>query len=736
MRLISAFETLESRFLMSLTMDLRLVGGGKAITVDHIGQVVQLEAWAVVKGNNADLSDDGLQSLIGSFLSSNVGIGSVRGDLTASPVSPFTAAASQAAVQADLDGDGDLDAGSNDDLNAGSGFFVARSASPTLNGAPAPGGGSQFKVADVTFTVTSLLNGSETDLNFRWRTLPAGFSGLSGLWKEDGVSTLKNAQNGTILLGLPVVVISTGTTEQTGSISGFVFNDANQSGIEDVGESPLAGRTVFLDSDQDGVKDAGEIATLTLADGTYSFSGLPPDTYHVAQVLEAGNVQVLPMSAEQTVTISAGEDHQHTDFADSTQGFIRGVIYDDANHNGQRDAGEAGLGGRQAFIDLNHDGEHQDEEPSSPSTDAQGNYILGLLPAGQYDVRPWVNVVGSYLPASRLITLPASTGLSGQDFGESSLEGSMGGQVINDANGNGELDPGEESDGIQGVRLWMDSNNNGALDLGERTVLSQLSIGVYYFNALSPGTYTIRIQVPAGYRLTSPASGKFVVTITGQHDAFGDLNFLLAPSGSIAGSVYDDANANGVRDSAEKGLANWGVYLDANKNALFDNGEKTVTTDSSGNYKFTGLAAGSYRVRELLYADYRRVTPDSGFYDVSLSAGGSISGKLFGDTKLGFIKGNVFKDTNGNGTRDAGEVGLSGFRVFDDTDGDGILDSNEQSTLTDANGNYTLNVASGWHTIRVQAKAGYRWSGILYYKVLTGFSTRVYDRNFGEKPIV
>jgi hypothetical protein len=56
--------------------------------------------------------------------------------------------------------------------------------------------------------------------------------------------------------------------------------------------------------------------------------------------------------------------------------------------------------------------------------------------------------------------------------------------------------------------------------------------------------------------------------------------------------------------------------------------------------------------------------------------------------------------------------------------------------LTDANGNYTLNVQAGWRTIRVQPKAGYRWSGILYYKVLTGLSTRVYDRNFGEKPIV
>ena len=37
--------------------------------------------------------------------------------------------------------------------------------------------------------------------------------------------------------------------------------------------------------------------------------------------------------------------------------------------------------------------------------------------------------------------------------------------------------------------------------------------------------------------------------------------------------------------------------------------------------------------------------------------------------------------------------------------------------------------------IRVQSVAGYRPSGILYYKVLTGDSTRVYDKLFGEKPL-
>src|SRR5439155_23033556 len=140
----SWIEQLESRRLLSLTIDLRLVGGGKEVTVDHIGQTVSLEAWAIVTGSNADISDEGVQDVIGSLLSSHVGGGSALGDLSAVRVNPCRALGSVDPVQADLDGDGDLDAGSNNNTNA-DGFFGARSGSMTTDGAPAPGGGAQFK---------------------------------------------------------------------------------------------------------------------------------------------------------------------------------------------------------------------------------------------------------------------------------------------------------------------------------------------------------------------------------------------------------------------------------------------------------------------------------------------------------------------------------------------------------------------------------------------------------------
>ena len=152
--------------------------------------------------------------------------------------------------------------------------------------------------------------------------------------------------------------------------------------------------------------------------------------------------------------------------------------------------------------------------------------------------------------------------------------------------------------------------------------------------------------------------------------------------------------------------------------------------DSSGNYKFSNLPLGNYRVRELLSNGYRRLTPASGFYDVP-AFGQTVNNIIFGNTKLGAINGNVFNDTNANKLRDTGEAGLSSWRVFDDANNNGKLDSGEANTLTDANGNYMLTVGAGWHYIRVQSKPGYKLTTASVLKILLGDATRSYDKNFG-----
>ena len=59
-------ETLENRQLLSLTIDLRLPGGGKTANVGTVGQVVNVEIWATVKGNKRQL--ESIRSLFGEQL--------------------------------------------------------------------------------------------------------------------------------------------------------------------------------------------------------------------------------------------------------------------------------------------------------------------------------------------------------------------------------------------------------------------------------------------------------------------------------------------------------------------------------------------------------------------------------------------------------------------------------------------------------------------------------------------
>ncbi len=123
-------------------------------------------------------------------------------------------------------------------------------------------------------------------------------------------------------------------------------------------------------------------------------------------------------------------------------------------------------------------------------------------------------------------------------------------------------------------------------------------------------------------------------------DHFGGGGTFYAPAdlqfASIAGFVWEDVNANGVRDSGERGFGNVSVdlVLDANGNGVRDPGERAVlqaTTANDGAYSFLNLSPGRYLVTVTdtgnVLADYRLVSgtnprpvsllPDSRLTDVN-----------------------------------------------------------------------------------------------------------------------
>ena len=145
--------------------------------------------------------------------------------------------------------------------------------------------------------------------------------------------------------------------------------------------------------------------------------------------------------------------------------------------------------------------------------------------------------------------------------------------------------------------------------------------GTWDFN--DDGTYTITLK------------DNVVKNISGQPLAGGTLGHFVAAinvqRGSISGTVFNDANANGTRDAGEGGLPNTDIFLDLNSDGKFDGGDLITRTDANGAYSFTGLLPGDYIVLELVVPPHAVTGPTSGLYVATVGEGQNVTGLDFGD---------------------------------------------------------------------------------------------------------
>src|SRR5262249_40502457 len=104
------------------------------------------------------------------------------------------------------------------------------------------------------------------------------------------------------------------------------------------------------------------------------------------------------------------------------------------------------------------------------------------------------------------------------------------------------------------------------------------------------------------------------VAITGGSTAsskdFGDTTNIL-----LAGTVYNDANSNGVQDNGELGIPGVVINVISNNTIV-----ATRTTDAAGKWQVKGLSAGSGEVDVVVPAGYTVTSPASGKYVGSASS--------------------------------------------------------------------------------------------------------------------
>ncbi|MFH0905559.1 MAG: SdrD B-like domain-containing protein [bacterium] len=181
----------------------------------------------------------------------------------------------------------------------------------------------------------------------------------------------------------------------SGSISGYKFNDANNNGSFDTGDSYLEGWRIFLDLDQDGVWDEGvEDSDVTDSNGFYSFVELAEGTHLVWEVGQTGWTQTMPLELDYySISLSTGTpsstDNNFGNYQNPIEqctGSIDGKVFNDENINGVLDAGEAGLADWTLYLDKDDNNELSAGD-TEVTTDANGVYHFGGLPSGTYILR-------------------------------------------------------------------------------------------------------------------------------------------------------------------------------------------------------------------------------------------------------------------------------------------------------------------------------------------------------------
>ena len=674
-RPVMNLEPLENRQMLSLTVNLEVATtNAKTATVTTVGQVVHLNVDVTVTGTTSG-ANDGFQSLAGSFLSTLTdGSYSVGGNLgNAIPTGPnneYQANGAQIGTSQDLNGDGYLDAGSNNNSDI-AGFFNARAGGIEQDGTVS-GDSQTFFIGTLTYTVVNLNYGQATDINFRIRDgIPAG--AFDAVWSQDGNG--ENDQSGTVLLGSPVVITDPNLTPPPpGSISGNVSSAFNGN------TAALPGVTVFLDTNDTGSLAVGDPTTTTDSSGNFDLTGLIGGKYYLREVLPTGYTQTTPSTSPTVITLSTSQNLSGQDFIDAATGSIAGTV------NQVVSGSSSAFPGVTVYIDTKDTGSLQSGDPTT-TTASNGSYSFTAVPAGTYDIREVVpNGFAQTSPNSSptVVTLTAGQTATGQNFTDTSTTvatGSISGTVSKVVNG--------VTSAESGVTIFLDTNGNGVLNSGEPSATTDSS-GNYSFTGLLPNTYLLREVVPTGYKETTPLATPTLITIAGG-DTFSGQDFTntatAAQTGSIAGTVTK------VVSGSSSAFAGVTVFLDTNNNGTLDSGEPSTTTNSSGAYSFTGLGAGPYNIREVVPTGYTQTSPGSSPTVVTLSAGQNATGENFTDTQNNTtvnasISGTVTEVINGVSTPGAGVT------VYLDINNDGVLDGGDISAVTGAAGTFSFSLAT------------------------------------------
>jgi uncharacterized repeat protein (TIGR01451 family) len=278
--------------------------------------------------------------------------------------------------------------------------------------------------------------------------------------------------------------------------------------------------------------------------------------------------------------------------------------------------------------------------------------------------------------------------------------------------------------------VLLTSENDDNNETGDQHAYST---GTPIVNGIRTGVMTLSATPPVagGIPLGNEPLGDnaaFLSDPTGDDFSNFTLDIGLIPDTyEVTGTVWNDANNNGLRENSELGIPSVTVVLHG---APW--GEErclSVDTDANGFYKFEKVMSGDYKIYESDSSDapygYATCPPQVGDPATYISTTNNtrsikvheadVRRQDFGDYNGIIIRGTVFDDNglsggvSANETQDGAEAGIAGVKV-EATDANGNV---YDSAITKTDGSYVLYVPGTATTVNVREynASGYETTG-------------------------
>mmetsp|Transcript_32451 Transcript_32451/g.58651 ORF Transcript_32451/g.58651 Transcript_32451/m.58651 type:complete len:1622 (-) Transcript_32451:91-4956(-) len=466
--------------------------------------------------------------------------------------------------------------------------------------------------------------------------------------KDSDVDPSTGRASLTVVSGDYITDIAAGVTSLPSIGPNRIFQDDDADGVLDENEVGLVGVAVVL-YHEDGT-EAGVF--ITDENGDYSFTNLQPGPYYISvnndpsfvlsPVVTGGN-QVSPndgpySNSSPIVNLSLGDNDNTLLVGMFERVTVGNRVWNDVNGNGVQDADEPGMEGVAVKL---IDGSSESQVGIDGITDANGIYLFDdNLAPGSYKVAfvlPNSYVFTVFAKDITPITNPVDGSLDydhvTSDVDRDTVIGNVGvtdAKLVESGDDNLSFDAGMFIPVTVNGTTWHDLNANGIEDEGELG-LTGITVtlydrdgdvagvqdtdadGVWHFDDMPPGTYSVEITKPVGSMFEiSPKPANNTDGSDFDPESWKTDEVLLLPGiigdglfdaglylpATIGDRVWFDENPNGIQDGDELPFDQpVTITLYDELGYVIDETESSAET---GLYQFTGVRPGTYTLEFIL----------------------------------------------------------------------------------------------------------------------------------------